>query len=112
MPPETIPVGGRRELARRIVPHRVRELFLKLWQEIALLGDDIEVEVAPFEARFTTSGGYRTVVSPYRETFLVSIGSQFSCDVRVGTEEAYISALDLALQHYLEVQSAGQAGTS
>ena len=91
-------------VARRIIPQQVKDLFMKYCHEILLFSDQIVVEITPFEVRFLGPGGFRTAVSPYRDLFLVSVGSTFSCDVRVDTRGAYFSALDLALRHFLEAQ--------
>ncbi len=91
-------------IAGRIVPHQVKELFIAYCREVALFSDRIVVEADPFEVRFSGPEGFRTAVSPYRDLFLVSVGSNYSCDIRVDSQEAYFSALDLALHHFLEAQ--------
>ena len=64
--------------------------------------DRFEIEVAPFEVTLRDPGaGFCVVVSPLRDLFLVSIGESRSFDVRVSSDESFLSALDLALERYL-----------
>lgn len=93
------------DFAGKIVRPHVRELFIKLCREVLLFSKKITVEIAPFEIRFSDDNGFYIAVSPYREIFLVSIGSTCPCDIRVSDANGYFSALDISLNHYLEVHS-------
>jgi hypothetical protein len=103
--------AGIADTAGLIIPRRIQELYVRLCREIIMLSDEIQIETSPFEMRFYDQGGFRVTVSPYRELFMVSVGSSFSCDVRVSAEDGYIAALDLLLHHYLKVRSECVAGT-
>jgi hypothetical protein len=96
--------------AQRIITEKVRGLFFRYCREILLLSDDIALEVRTFELRFLGPGGFKVIVSPYRELFLASVGSVSPCEVRVSAADGYISALDLALHHYLEVRGRSTTG--
>jgi hypothetical protein len=95
--------------AQRIIQKKVRELFYGYCREILLLSSDISMEIQPFELRFLGPEGFAVTVSPYRELFLASIGPVSPCEVRISAVDGYVSALDLALCHYLEVRSRGIA---
>lgn len=97
-------------LAALIAGRRMRRLFQKLVSEILLLGDAIGIEIGPFEARLGNPNGFFVSISPYRDIFLVRIGETSPHEIRVTALEGYFTALDLALHHYLVVQSEAVAG--
>ena len=87
---------------KRIGPRPTRRLFIRFCREVSRLSDRFEIEVAPFEVTLRERDiGFCVVVSPLRELFLVSIGENRSFDVRVSSNESFISALDLTLERYL-----------
>jgi hypothetical protein len=93
-----------RNVSRRLISERVRELFVRLCGEIGRFSPEIELEVAAFEIRMFGTGGFRVVVSPYRDLFVTAIGPPGACDIRVSSEEGFIRALDLSLEHFLETR--------
>jgi hypothetical protein len=95
-------VEGAVSLSDRIVGEEPRRLFRALIGEIARFPGRVKVETTPFEVRFSGDGGFHVTVSPYRELFLVSVGSSAPCSFRVSTEESFLAAVDLSLQHFLE----------
>jgi hypothetical protein len=97
-----IAVEGAVSLAERIVMEEPRRLFRALIAEIVRFPGRVTVETTPFEVRFSGDGGFHITVSPYRELFLVSVGSATPCSLRVSTEEGFLAAVDLSLQHFLE----------
>jgi hypothetical protein len=93
-------------LGKRIGPRRTRRLFVRFCREASRLSDRFEIEIAPFEATLREPGsGFCIVVSPLRDLFLVSIGESRSFDVRVSSDESFVSALDLTLDRYLAAAS-------
>lgn len=86
---------------RRIGPMTVRDLYNSFCEQVVWLSSDVEVEVAPFETRFSGPGGMYVALSPYRDLFMVSVGTSATCEVRVSDEHAWYRALDLALNHFL-----------
>jgi len=87
---------------KRIGPRATRRLFVRFCREVSRFSDRFEIEVAPFEVTLREPGtGFCVVVSPLRDLFLVSIGEGRSFDVRVSSDESFVSALDLALERYL-----------
>ena len=96
-------------LAGHLADTSIRDLFTRFCREIEILSDSIAIETTPFEVRFYDPAGFRVRVSPYRELFLVSIGSSNPCDVRVSGEDGFVSALDLAIKSFLDarVRAAG-----
>lgn len=102
MPPDSATMEKIGQVAGRIIEPPVRELFARFCGEILLLPARIDIEVAPFEVRFSAPDGFKVTVSPYRELFLVKVGSHRSCDIRVDGQSSLVSALDLAMRHALE----------
>jgi len=102
-------IPGIVRIAERIVPVEVWRLFLIFCREILRLSHTMSIEVAPFEVRFHDTSGFLVRVLPYRELFVVSLGAPSQCDVRVSTTDGYISALDIALQHFLAMRSSSKA---
>ncbi len=90
------------EMAGRLADAPVRDLFIRFCHEIAHFADSVAMDVTPFEVRFSGPHGFRMHVSPYRDLFRVSIEMASPCDVRVSTEDGYVSALDLALKAFLD----------
>jgi len=107
MPPDSATMDKIGQVAGRIVEPPVRELFAKFCGEILFLPDRIDIEVAPFEVRFSAPDGFKVTVSPYRELFLVKVGSHRSCDIRVDGRSSLVAALDLAMRHALESRGRG-----
>ncbi len=86
----------------RIGPRSTRRLFIRFCREVSRFSDRFEIEVAPFEVTLRDPGaGFCVVVSPLRDLFIVSIGESRSFDVRVSSDESFLSALDLALERHL-----------
>jgi hypothetical protein len=96
------PVAEALALSERIVQEEPRRLFRTFVDEIVRFPGHVTVETTPFEVRFAGDGRFNVTVSPYRELFLVSVGSTTPCSLRVSTEESLFAALDLSLQHFLE----------
>jgi hypothetical protein len=93
---------------KRIASRPTRRLFVRFCREVSRFSDRFEIDVAPFEVTFREPGaGFCVVVSPLRDLFLVSIGETRSFDVRVSSDESFVSALDLALERYLVSASKG-----
>ncbi len=92
-------------VAGLIARKSTRELFVKLCREISLFSSTVDAEIALFEVRFSGPGNFKVTLSSYRELFLVSVGEGNACDVRVSSKGAFLSALDLALHHFLETHS-------
>ena len=89
-------------VGKRIGARSTRRLFVRFCREVSRFSDRFEIEVAPFEVTLREPGaGFCVVVSPLRDLFLVSIGESRSFDVRVSSDESFVSALDLALERYL-----------
>lgn len=86
----------------RITDRRIRRLHDLLCEELVLLSDGVEVEQAPFETRFSVEGRRFVLLSPYRELLLVGAGGGSVCEVRIGGEEDFIRALDLAIESFLQ----------
>ena len=87
---------------KRIGTRPTRRLFVRFCREVSRLSDRFEIEVALFEVTLREPGsGFCVVVSPLRDLFLVSIGESRSFDVRVSSNESFVSALDLTLEQYL-----------
>ncbi len=86
---------------RRIGPMTVRDLYNSFCEQVVWFSADIEVEAAQFETRFSGPGGMRVTLTPYRDIFMVSVGTSATCEVRVSDEKAWYRALDLALNHFL-----------
>lgn len=94
------------DVGKRIGSRSTRRLFIRFCREMCRLSDRFEIEVAPFEVMLREPGaGFCVVVSPLRDLFLVSIGESRSFDVRVSSDESFVSALDLALERYLACAS-------
>ena len=89
-------------LSERIVGEEPRKLFRVLLEEILRFPGPVSIETTPFEARCTGAGGFNVTVTPYRELFLVSVGEETPCTIRIQSESDYYSAIDLSLQHFLE----------
>jgi hypothetical protein len=89
-------------LSGRIINDEPRKLFRLLLEEILRFPGPVTIEATPFEARCAGSGGFSVTVTPYRELFLVSIGEDTPCTLRIQAERDYYSAIDLSLQHFLE----------
>ena len=85
----------------RIKPIRIRNLYYTLCDHLIRFSPIVEVEVAPFETRFTGTGEISIRISPYSDLFMVSVGETATCDIRVVDEESYFRALDLSLSHLL-----------
>ncbi len=89
-------------VGKRIGPRATRRLFVRFCREVSRFSDRFEIEVSPFDVTLREQGdGFCVVVSPLRDLFLVSIGESRSFDVRVSSNESFVSALDLALERYL-----------
>jgi len=89
-------------VGKRIGPRPTRRLFIRFCRAVSRLSDRFEMEVAPFEVTFREPGaGFCVAVSPLRDLFLVSIGESRSFDVRVSSDESFVSALDLTVERYL-----------
>jgi hypothetical protein len=101
---ERVAIAGRN--GARLEDDKVRGLYDLFCQEMIGLSDSVSVEAAPFETRFATSSGMYVRVSPYRELFLVSAGSESPVEIRVCDREGFIKALDLALECFLCAASA------
>lgn len=71
-------------------------------EEIARFPGSVTVETTPFEARCAGEGGFSVTITPYRELFLVSVGEETPCTLRVTSERDYCSAIDLTLQQFLQ----------
>ena len=97
-----IAAEGAVSLADRIIREEPRRLFRLLVEEILRFPGPVAVETTPFEVRFSGGGGFNVTVAPYRELFLVSVGNSTPCSLRISTEEGFIAAVDLSLQHFLE----------
>ncbi|MCK4537674.1 MAG: hypothetical protein KAV42_02625 [Candidatus Krumholzibacteria bacterium] len=93
----------------RISPLKVRDLYNSFCENLIRMSRMIEVEAATFETRFTCPDGLHVTLVPYRDLFMVSVGSSPQCDIRVIDEEGWNTALDLALNHFLLIRS-GVAG--
>ena len=89
----------------RISPLKVRDLYNSFCETIIRMSCMIEVEAAAFETRFSCPDGLNVTLVPYRDLFMVSIGSSPQCDIRVTDEEGWVTALDLALNHFLLIRS-------
>jgi hypothetical protein len=98
-------LDGARALAERLIRDDSRRFFAAFCREVVRFPGDVRIETTPFEVRFDSETGFRASVTPYRELFLVSIGSKTPCSLRVGSEDDFYAALDLALQHFLECAS-------
>lgn len=93
-------------VGKRIGPRPTRRLFVRFCHEVSCLSDRFDVEVEPFEVTLRERGsGFCVIVSPLRDLFLVSIGEGRSFDVRVSSDESFVSALDLAVERYLAFSS-------
>jgi hypothetical protein len=90
------------ELSERIVRDEPRRLFRLLLEEILRFPGPVTIETTPFEARCAGGGGFSVTITPYRELFLVSVGDNTPCTLRISSERDYYSAIDLSLQHFLE----------
>ncbi|MBN1164045.1 MAG: hypothetical protein JXB45_05680 [Candidatus Krumholzibacteriota bacterium] len=103
------PVDGRTRTAlkngARILPPEVRDLYRRLCIQLVALSRSIKVEAAPFETRFQGPGNMYVSISPYREKFLVSVGRETPCQIRVSSREGFFRALDMSLEHYLSARS-------
>jgi len=93
-------------LSGRIIRDEPRRLFRLLLEEILRFPGPVTIETTPFEARCGGGGGFGVTITPYRELFLVSVGDNTPCTLRITSERDYYSAIDLSLQHFLE--SCGQ----
>ncbi len=89
-------------LSERIVEDEPRKLFRLLLEEILGFPGSVRVEATSFEARCTAAGGFNVTITPYRELFLVSVGEETPCTLRIQSERDYYPAIDLSLQHFLE----------
>ncbi len=89
-------------LSGRIIREEPRKLFRLLLEEILRFPGPVRIEATPFEARCAGNGGFSVTVTPYRELFLVSVGEDTPCTLRIQSERDYYSAIDLSLQHFLE----------
>ncbi len=89
----------------RINPPHVRRLYNSFCEQLVRFSLQVQVEAARFETRFTSPGGMLVILTPYQDIFMVSVGTGSPCDIRVSGEEGYFRALDLALNHFLSVQS-------
>ena len=89
-------------LGDRLIDKGLQGFFRAFCGDVARFPGGVMIETTPFEARFYSGNGFKLSISPYRELFLVSIGEQTPCSLRVGSEEDLYAALDLALQHFLE----------
>ena len=105
MPPYNGNMERIEAVAGLIARKSTRELFVKMCWEIGRFSSVIDIEIALFEVRFSGPGDFKVTLSSYRELFLVSVGEGNACDVRVSTKASFVSALDLALHHFLESQS-------
>lgn len=94
-----------RALSHRIAGRDVRGLFVKFCHEVTLFSGSVEVEASAFELAMREPCGFTVILSPLRELFLVSLGEDRSTDVRVSSEESFVSALDLTLARFLAVKS-------
>jgi hypothetical protein len=93
-------------VAQRIGPRPARRLFVRFCHEVSRLSDRMEIEHSPFEVAFREPGaGFCVGVSPFRDLFVVSLGENRSFDVRVSSEESFVSALDLVLERFLAAAS-------
>jgi len=90
--------------ARLIANASIREFFARFCREVMRFSDDIDVEIEPFTLKMKNGDGFEITLSPLREIFLVSIGKDRSCDIRVSSIEDYLFALDLVLHHFLSVR--------
>jgi hypothetical protein len=95
-------LGKARMLSERLIQDDSRRFFNAFCDDVARFPGGIRIETTPFEVRFDSENGFKVSVSPYRELFLVSIGDRTPCTLRIGSEEDFYAALDLALQHFLE----------
>jgi hypothetical protein len=99
-------------LGKRIGSRSTRRLFIRFCREVSRFSDRFAIEVAPFEVTLREPcTGFCVAVSPLRDLFLVSIGESRSFDVRVSSDESFMSALDLALERYL-VSASKAAGAA
>lgn len=89
----------------RISPPEVRALYESFCAQVARFSPPVEIEAARFETRFTSPAGVRIIVAPYHDIFMVSVGGGSPCEIRVSGEEGYFRALDLALNHFLSINS-------
>ncbi|MBU8920354.1 MAG: hypothetical protein KOO63_00690 [Bacteroidales bacterium] len=89
----------------RISPLKVRNLYNSFCATLIRMSRMIEVEAATFETRFTSPYGLSITLIPYKDLFMVSVGSSPQCDIRVTDEEGWITAFDLALNHFLLIRS-------
>jgi hypothetical protein len=93
-------------VAQRIGPRPARRLFIRFCHEVSRLSNRMEIEHGPFEVSFREPGaGFCVAVSPHRDLFVVSLGENRSFDVRVSSEESFLSALDLVLERFLAAVS-------
>jgi hypothetical protein len=91
----------------RIADAGIRRLYTIICDAIIAFSPSVSVEAAPFETRFASPTGMYIRISPYRELFLVSAGSDSPVEIRVNDEEGLIRALDLSLTCFLS-ESAGR----
>jgi hypothetical protein len=101
--------AGPEALAGLIEDDVPRALLYALYEEIVRFSDDIDIEIAPFEIRFSDAAGFRVTVSAYRKLFGVSAGGTAACTVRVSSRKDFIAALDLCLHQFLESRSRADA---
>lgn len=89
-------------LSGRIIRDEPRRLFRLLLEGILRFPGPVTIETTPFEVRCGGGGGFSVTITPYRELFLVSVGDNTPCTLRITSERDYYSAIDLSLQHFLE----------
>jgi hypothetical protein len=93
-------------LGGRIGSREVRRLFVRFCHEVERFSDGFEIEAGPFDLSLRdSSSGFCVAVSPLRDMFLVSIGEDRSCDLRVSSVDGFVSALDYAVARYLSAAS-------
>jgi hypothetical protein len=82
----------------RIVDGPVRKLYDLFCGKLLEMSGSIVVQATTFETRFTHPGGMYVSVSPYRELFMVSVGIETPCQIRITDESGFLRALDMAIE--------------
>jgi hypothetical protein len=93
-----------------IIDREVADLFVRFVEGVMDLSCSVNAEFTRFSVKFSDPCGMITVVSPYRNLFLVVAGEKTKQEVRVTDSNGFVIAMDMVLQYFLKRRSSFLTG--
>ena len=82
----------------------LRNLFIKMCNEVTDFSEGVRLRVTPFDLVFSDSNLFEMTITPYRNLFKISFGERHLHEIRVASLEDFFTALDMALHYFLSTR--------